>query len=674
MLEAFSLNTVGVKHLIQARLGAAANLTPSTIHLMSKEGLLSLQESSALGSEWGTIEMPARWFPNGKSGSQANRRVSVNGLAGDPVDVEAARLVFCRFALLLLYCKVSSRGVNGRFLAPSTIRGSLQNLKLILQQTLQVAGAKGAPLIARLTRTDLAQVSASAQRTNELRRMREFANRGLWSDVAAEMELGSVEDSIAVSVAGASIPQRKTPAPYQPLPDNFVAEAGWRLIWIVENLGPSILRCGLELASIRQHSRSRKTVAKQMSDFLSGFAWVDETGKEIVRPPFDCFEGGDSIRRDEPLEWPPRNFLDFMKLLALLQDAHLFLFLLSTGGRISEALSLTPDCIVSTVQGHEAVEGRTYKLVFENAGAKREWPLPALALNAVRQQRDVAAVLNALGAEKRSKRGLIAPEALFVSGRGLEVSQNPTKRFMISMRTVGVAALLSGGNLASHRFRKTLARLVALAIVGSPKVLMDLFGHKSIEMTLHYMTTDPELRAEIAEVARAQTLMFAEKAIEHADTNGGGGAARIRAVVRAERVRLGREFGENDLRGLAETLTDNGTSWMLVRPGVLCTKTSGQSGPCNSSLGRPEPSRCRAVCSHRLEDEALRDDVERAIKEAVELLEEAVEQDAEIQAEMWRGQILAHLPRFADIAAKWSSHPTVSNLLERGVVAEEAVV
>ncbi|SDJ62871.1 hypothetical protein SAMN05216338_105715 [Bradyrhizobium sp. Rc2d] len=58
------------------------------------------------------------------------------------------------------------------------------------------------------------------------------------------------------------------------------------------------------------------------------------------------------------------------------------------------------------------------------------------------------------------------------------------------------------GTAHMHRWRHTVARLVALSVVGAPKVLFDLFGHKDIEMTLYYMMSDPTIADEALLVAK----------------------------------------------------------------------------------------------------------------------------------------------------------------------------
>lgn len=234
------------------------------------------------------------------------------------------------------------------------------------------------------------------------------------------------------------------------------------------------------------------------------------------------------------------------------------------------------------------------------------------------------------------------------------------------VKSLGLTEAMDDMSLHPHRFRKSIARLIALAIVaGAPKILMDLFGHEKIEAALYYILSDPAIRSEMEEVAKAQIIMLAENAIENADSNGGPAATGIRKAVAKERARRGEQFGENDIHMLAQTFTFSGKIWSLVRPGVICTKGPQQSGPCNKRVGHPEPSRCRGNCDHRLETAAIHDDVNRLLNESVVHLERAELEGDEITAELWRGQVLANLRRFPDLEKRWSAHPIVAALLQQ---------
>lgn len=141
------------------------------------------------------------------------------------------------------------------------------------------------------------------------------------------------------------------------------------------------------------------------------------------------------------------------------------------------------------------------------------------------------------------------------------------------------------------------------------------------------------------------------------------------ASIQQEKVRLGRELGAKDMQHCAEILTDNGSLWTLVRPGVLCTKRPSDAGPCTKARGMPDPAHCQTTCDNRLEQAFLRDDVDRSIEQAVGYLVQSYADDDEYKSEEWEGQVLALLPRFPDLKKKWTLHPVVAPLVTKSAEA-----
>lgn len=214
----------------------------------------------------------------------------------------------------------------------------------------------------------------------------------------------------------------------------------------------------------------------------------------------------------------------------------------------------------------------------------------------------------------------------------------------------------------AHRFRKTIARLIALAVIGAPKILMDLFNHRQIGMTMHYILSDPLIRAEMLEVAKANTLLLAKNVIKTTDEMGGPAAPVVKAAVARERLRMGSDFDESTVESLAESFTLNGKYWQYVRPGVVCTKGPLVAGACTPNTAMPEPSRCRSNCDHRLEESFLRQDVDETLAECVSNLENALLAEDTFAIEMWKGQIVANIKRFPSLEEKWSTNPIAASI------------
>jgi hypothetical protein len=199
-------------------------------------------------------------------------------------------------------------------------------------------------------------------------------------------------------------------------------------------------------------------------------------------------------------------------------------------------------------------------------------------------------------------------------------------------------------------------------------------------MTLYYILTDKELRAEIKIVERELRVMRAKEVVERmVDAEmlaqsepstdklagyGGLAATKIQAAVHSdmEKVhRTGETYGAKHGAELARILTYQGNAWEQVRHGVMCTKVPGQAGACSKKVGHPEPSKCGSTCDYRLEEAFLKSDVDLCIQGAVSDYEKALGQgeDGELVVAFAAGQIRVHLPRFAELQEKWMVHPTV---------------
>jgi integrase len=533
------------------------------------------------------------------------------------------------------------------------------------------------------TEDDLAKISSTNIQTDlrcELDRIVALCDRGLWADVP-QLAQRKWSQHYTPDVKGEDTrPKKETKREKrQPLPDEYVAEGGWRVLWIAQELGPNLLTVARQIADViaadpiegadvlADSVGSRRRL--KFKQLIAEHKWVDSKGGLMDAPPFSLAAnvwGGAAL---EAGEWPPTTAAHILGLLQLLQMSHLWIALLSVGSRISEMLSFRPNSIVHSSDGTPFANGLTFKLVDRIGGGERDWPLPDVALNAIRQQEELCELIHRLGylsgdPEPATASGIAAENTIWARiGSRTEFSSDVNERLRLMSVCLGLTDKPGGKNLTTHRFRKTVARLAALALSGAPKILMDLFGHRSIEMTLQYILSDPDIQAEIKQVVEDVAVMRARDAIESIDSYGGPAAKRIAGMLSQERARLGRDLGAADMRQLAEVLTLSGQSWALVRPGVICTKLPGSAGPCTKKVGRPEPSRCRWGCDHRLEEAYLRDDVDRSIAEAVKLYELEVIDDNEMGQEFWAGQILAHLRRFEDIEQKWTVHPTVAQVL-----------
>lgn len=534
----------------------------------------------------------------------------------------------------------------------------------------------------------------------EARRMRLLVDRGYWSDLP-KIE---PEQAVVTDVSGSPLPfpVDRVKNPHLPLPDDYVSEMGRKSLWIIESLGPTLLKITEKIALILseidqfglppEKAQNRKRYAVEKA--LLSWEWTDDQGQPLGSPPFQIrlSHMGTKRKASRVTQWPPKKITQIMGLLSNLQSAHMFVVLLATGARTSEALSLRRDCIEYARDGQPYANGRTYKLVDRYDGLVRDWTLPDLAVNALEQQcRLVRLVENIeifkfIPATIDTKNIDVPADHLWtqVSAGPLSNHKLPTQDLGVSLRAyanaLGMNPKPNNQWLRPHRFRKTIARLAALALTHAPKILMDVFGHKAIEMTLYYILCDKDLQTEIETVSRELRIMRAETAINAiveaenvgkemaAVGNYGGPAALIlqQAVDRKqEQLRSGgNQWGADSVRDLAEILTLQGKAWEAVRQGVICTKLPGtEAGPCNKSRGRPEPSKCQSDCRHRLEEGFLREDINNSIAMSVTEYEDATKAQDELMQAMWAGQIRAHIERLSELKAKWKDHPIVQQVL-----------
>ena len=648
------------------------------IQKMDRQELQELQMLCGLGNEWGVIEFPKIWMPPGVCKGPGTRIIDIRyklSLAHvSNEDAELAIATITRFVLVCFFVPMSSVRSACVQLSPTTISRSVRSVCDIAKFALESAKKDTPHLFSRLQVDDLKNILANKKLCTEVNRLIQLANRGLWSDVPAIDEIETDGYASPETHNSKVVTPSRATVQFLPFPDAFTSDIGWRSAWIVNELDATLINClqGCRDVLAKKAKRGSALHAQEskrsfdVQAYLRNFRWSDSKGTLINELPFPLTFRGQGRRAD--FVWPPSTLAELKSICILAQAAHLIIFMLSTGGRISEGLSLKRGDIIKNARSVMLVTGRTYKLVFKDEGEVKEWPLPDIAIRALLHQRDLVELIGQLNLNQIQE--IDADENIEKClwgrvGSGKEFLGDYNEMLISAIESFGLKAELNGSRPHAHRFRKTVARLVALAIVGAPKILMDLFGHKSIEMTLTYILTDKAIRAEIQEVARAQVIMMAEDAIVGVEQSGGPAAPRIKDVIRNERVRLGREFGEDDLHRLAEILTFSGTYWQLVRPGVICTKLPAQSGPCTAHRGSPEPARCRTNCDHRFETAALRNDVDMALDQAVSYLDQCCRTDDPIGQEMWIGQIMMNLGRFPDLKEKWSAHPIVSELLAR---------
>jgi integrase len=445
---------------------------------------------------------------------------------------------------------------------------------------------------------------------------------------------------------------------WQPLPDEFVARLGAASLWMMERLGPALL----------DTYEALRGTAPAMSPDETPDAY-QRRAQYARRGALELIANARSVEWDFPLavlvqegnyasrtnravalqSWPPPTPQALRVMLSMLQAAHLSVVALATAARDSELMGLDRDCLQPSDARHMLV-GTTFKLSEAAGGERRNWPLPRVAVAAIRQQQRLADLFDPEG------------RALWVSvvrdTDGLksfrELLPSFCKLVVLDGKPLGVWC--TEGTVHPHRFRKTVARLAALSMIGATPILFDILGHRDPEMTLNYILSDPELQDEIRLIASEANIVLAKQAVDRAEENGGATAVAVVDLKRRLAARSGEaEIGVDSLAEAAEILSMNGQVTM-VKPGVLCTKSMGQRGFCTKKAGIPDIGNCSTGCHHRLEHAAAADDCAKSIER---ILSEMPPPENVLMRGWWQAQLVGQLRRFP--------------LLRRRFLAEERV-
>lgn len=497
-------------------------------------------------------------------------------------------------------------------------------------------------LLRHVTPDDLQAFDRSKTSSVELRRLRKLAGLGLWNDPLPTQETKHLTNPKGKREQ--PTPETKS-VPYQPIPNDYLAEMGPRVLWIVRDLGPNIIHLSEAIPELFEgvgnHSNARRTV---LAGYFSQHIWRNQEGRPITAPtfPLATASGRGRANRKPRHQWPPCTWEHVQVLAASLQSAHLWITLLAMAGRISEVETLKRDCIEWQRDGNPYVAGKTYKLKKAFAGMDRDWPAPDALVHALGQQARLVAAWERIalalnGADSSKAESLVvAPDHLWAS-LGTSASADPEKRLSDMnlalqklAKRVGLSDRPDGMLLHAHRFRKTVARLAGVAIVDSPRVLMQLLGHQDIEVTLHYICTDKALAADIEVVARELRIMRSQAVFEsiHASMQtgikqyGGGGVPGLEAMIRQAK-----DWGTETSYELSVLLTANGRYTRLVRPGVVCLKPSMTNAPCTCD------SRCENRIERLIDDEVQRRDVLSVIPILIEEGNRAVAENSLLAAE-----------------------------------------
>lgn len=601
--------------------------------------------------------------------------------------IDEGVLWMTRYALLLRIGPVGMNKATGRPLDVTSIASHMYlEIPSILAngilRRLESGDSEDTGVVRCLTPDDVRRLSTNRYTGAEFQRMRMLADRGWWGDVHPKADITKTTNPKGNAVMQ---PAQRISIPHPPIPDEYLAEMGPRILWLVQDLGPNLLPIFEDIpevfGDIKFVSGANNKMAKATSvkRYLAKHQWRDCNEQTITAPPFRLKTGRGSNGND-PYVWPPHSWEHMCILAVTLQAAHLWIALLAMAGRISEISTLKRDCIEWARDGKPYANGKTFKLSANLAGTDRDWPAPEVLIQALAQQ---ARLVSAWERIARVLRGVSqeAGETLVADGDHLWASlgvngTDPKDQLYVFGQTLQLLAQRidltpkpGGKNLHPHRFRKTIARLAGIAIVDSPRVLMKLLGHKDIVMTLGYILTDKALQVDIEQVARELRIMRCQEVIEDMHTalhtpgapkyggHGGGAAPFLTEAVKTQEEELhrsGQVWDANSSYELSVILTGNGQYFRLTKPGVVCLKESREAGPCT----------CDSTCVNRIEEKTARRDVRKVIPILIDEGKRALAENQLLLVADTVQQINEEMLRFDDIRDAFDNHPDVIVLRE----------
>lgn len=665
------------------------------IQTLGRDDLLTAQTLAGHGNTWGLWQTPKAFgrLPKYHADIDLAGRLThfmSKEVITSSVDllVDEGVLVLTRWALLVRMVPSAKFKRSTSRLKPSSLAVNLYAyLSRLAARAIdtKLATPDVTGFFSCLTESDQREFAAIKELRVELERLETLLTRGLWNDAPLRFDIGRTTDPSQQP----SRPAQDKNEPHPPLPDAWLAEIGPRVLWVVQDLGPNLLRL---LEALREEMRaidwtlSKPTISRNtgnlIADYLAAHPWRDRAGRPLTPPfPLRTCTGKHGANTQE---WPPRTWEQVTKLSIALQSAHLFIVLLACAGRIGEVATLTRACLGIARDGKDYLSGHTYKLSGNLFGDSRQWPAPPILCQAVGQQGRLAAAWDWLpcpledGLPNAPRFG----DAMWVSiggggaGEGAGVDFNGALQSL--SERLGMDARPGGKLVHAHRFRKTIGRLAGVALFNSPLVLKRLFGHKSIEMTLHYILCDEGVREEAEKVLRELRIMHCAEALEeihHAIANdlplpgnGGAGAARLAAAVRnteAELEQGGRTWREGSAYDLACLLTMQGQGWRLIKENIVCSKAPGADGLCQKkrSKGEPNTANCQPQCDNRIVFARKRRDVELSIEQYLDIARQARDDGQLLVLASVMDNVQDEWASFADLEQRYRADTEIQALL-----------
>lgn len=644
--------------------------TVAHIRQAGKEQLLSMQYRLGLGDQWGRMEIPKAFLPAGGAQFDSCRIFEIAqflplGMAIEGGDANRAWTEILRFVASRLTLPGPRRAKIAGY---STCKIDIAHMKVFARAILQLPVEEGF-FWSRIEGQPFARSRSSQAAISAIRHYHQLgalpdALRTTGTIVSDEPERDRSNE-----------PEYETPVnenrKWQPLPMEFVAQVGWRSLLTIKSIAPTLLKAleaALEIPdfTVGIHGRpvtpyQRKLLTNRARDaVLANWQWEDQRGEPLHDRGFVALQFN-----GKPMGWPPRTFNQAMRAAhQLVKPAHLWMVLLGNGARNGEVVSMRENCLAPAPNGNFRWKGRTFKMTGITGGRETDAIVPEIITQSIIQQAQLARLT-------RKHRGTEG-NSLWVGYCGEEI-KSLSEVLNKYIDVLGLRALLGNDNPSchEHRFRKTLAKIVALALTNAIMILKDCFGHTDAVMTLlSYITADPTIAQEVIKLQKELTIMMAVDVIMDRGTVGGPGAASLRQRADEYLKRIGKsEFEPQDAYEFARRETFDGRSWMMVAPGVFCTSPHGitqVSTPCAVGQRRHNTANCKTGCDWQLLLQGYYvTQADDTVNYTLKNLQRAVDDDEESMVAFWAGQAKAWIYRYDEVAEKWKDHHLVKQYAHR---------
>lgn len=624
-----------IEHIDSNRVSllASTGLLPQDLCKLDDAGLLQLQEQLLMGNVWGRWEFPVEWaLGSWRLPGRRSYRLELALPKGvDQQSAYAQRIwrELLRFTLALRLWP----GPWAVMAKPGTIRTSIGVVGQIVKG---LEESNEAAFWSRINRSLAREYGGKAGPT-QANTLLYYHKMGALPDGPTPTRRSGIQprrDRIGEPEHSSAANNSRQ---WMPFPDSYTSAAGWRALHMLREAGPTLIGALERVQSItpRTVGRGGKPLKKhgiraankaQRDELMTHWDWRSPDGEPLRSLPFTISMVASVKGPRRSVSWPPVTYAQGIELLYLLQACHLWVIALSLAGRHGEIVEMKMDCIRRESTCTPTGSFVTWKLE-GISGRLAEVPLPSEVVFALQQQMRLAKLLKRIYGVDNDRLWIKSAKGNGNPGGQLHVFESMLLKFNSAFELDG---LMENTSLHMHRFRKTFVRIVALALVHAPKILMDILGHRDEQMTvMRYVLSDPGILTEIEEFTRELIVLKGLAAVSERETLQGKAAPVFRGRVEQYAKLLGRSaFEPANLREFVEAITEGGTGWAVIGPGKVCTGFRN-GGLCNDASGQANPHYCTPGCHNQLlfpEYEKVDGTVASTIVEAIESMDYMIEQ------------------------------------------------